>query len=318
MYSYITRRLAYGVLTVFGVSVVVFVVMRVLPGDPLVAIFGPEGYTKLSEAERANYMAQLGLSDPLVVQYLRWMRDVFTGSFGHSFFRSESVADMILRRGPLTAEIGVLAVVLSWIVGIPVAIVSALRPNSLADNVTRFLSILFLAVPGFWVGMLIILAMLFWFGYRPPLTNVSFWENPWGNLQVVIGPAFVLGMGQAAYIARMARSALLEVIREDYVRTARAKGVSARLVVAMHALPNALLPVITLSGILLGFVLAGSIPVERAFGTPGLGYAMYSAVSERDVFVMQNLVFLFAVVFVLLNIMIDLIIAWLDPRIRYQ
>jgi len=318
VYNYIARRLAFGLLTVFGVSVVVFVVMRVLPGDPLVAIFGPEGYTKLSDAERANYMAQLGLSDPLVVQYLRWMRDVFTGSFGHSFFRSESVADMILRRGPLTAEIGVLAVVLSWIVGIPVAIVSALRPNSLGDNITRFLSILFLAVPGFWVGMLIILAMLFWFGYRPPLTNVSFWENPWGNLQVVIGPAFVLGMGQAAYIARMARSALLEVIREDYVRTARAKGVSARLVVAMHALPNALLPVITLSGILLGFVLAGSIPVERAFGTPGLGYAMYSAVSERDVFVMQNLVFLFAVVFVLLNIMIDLIIAWLDPRIRYQ
>ena len=128
----------------------------------------------------------------------------------------------------------------------------------------------------------------------------------------------MLGMGQAAYIARMARSALLEVIREDYVRTARAKGVSARLVVTLHALPNALLPVITLSGILLGFVLAGSIPVERAFGTPGLGYAMYSAVSERDVFVMQNLVFLFAIVFVMLNIAIDLIIAWLDPRIRYQ
>src|ERR1700687_431525 len=126
MYAYITRRLAYGVLTVFGVSVVVFVVMRVLPGDPLVAIFGPEGYTKLSDAEGGNYMAQLGLSDPLVVQYLRWMRDVFTGSFGHSFFRSESVADMILRRGPLTAEIALISVVLSWIVGIPVAIVSEL------------------------------------------------------------------------------------------------------------------------------------------------------------------------------------------------
>ena len=137
-------------------------------------------------------------------------------------------------------------------------------------------------------------------------------------MQVVIGPAFVLGMGQAAYIARMARSALLEVIREDYVRTARAKGLSGRLVVALHALPNALLPVITLSGILLGFVLAGSIPVERAFATPGLGFAMYSAVSERDVFVMQNLVFVYAIVFVMINIVIDLTIAWLDPRIRYQ
>lgn len=318
MYHYVARRLAYGLLTVFGVSVVVFVVMRVLPGDPLVALFGPEGFQKLSADERAHYMADLGLSDPLVVQYLHWMRDVFTGTFGHSFFRSESVADMILRRGPLTAEIAVISVVLSWVVGIPVALVSALRPNSLGDNIARFISILFLAVPGFWIGMLIILAMLFWFGYRPPLTNVSFWENPWGNFQVVAGPAFVLGMGQAAYIARMARSSLLEVIREDYVRTARAKGLSRHLVIVLHALPNALLPVITLSGILLGFVLAGSIPVERAFATPGLGYAMFLAVSERDVFVMQNLVFLYAAVFVLLNIAIDLTIAWLDPRIRYQ
>jgi peptide/nickel transport system permease protein len=180
------------------------------------------------------------------------------------------------------------------------------------------MSILFLAIPGFWLGMLIVLALLFWFGYRAPLTGASLLADPWANLQIVIGPAIVLGLGQAAYVARMARSSLLEVIREDYIRTARAKGLSGRLVIALHALPNALLPVITLSGILLGFVLAGSIPVERAFGTPGLGYAMFIAVSERDVFVMQNLVFLYAVVFVALNIFVDIVIAWLDPRIRYQ
>ena len=318
MFHYIVRRLAFGALTVIGVSIVVFFVLRVLPGDPLVAIFGPEGFTKLSEADRAGYMAQLGLSDPLVVQYLRWVGDIASGSFGHSFFRAESVAEMILRRGPLTAEIALISVVLSWIVGIPVAIVSALRPNSIADNISRFISILFLAVPGFWVGMLIVLASLFWFGYRVPLAGVSLWEDPWANLQIVIGPGVVLGLGQGAYIARMARSSLLEVIREDYVRTARAKGLNARGVMRLHALPNALLPVITLSGILLGFVLAGSIPVERAFGTPGLGYAMFTAVSERDVFVMQNLVFLYAVVFVMLNIAVDVTIAWLDPRIRYQ
>jgi len=263
-------------------------------------------------------MAELGLSDPLVVQYLSWVGDIAHGYFGRSFFRAESVGEMILRRGPLTAEIAVLSVVLSWLVGIPVAIISALRPNSLGDNVARFISILFLAVPGFWLGMLIVLAALFLFGYRAPLTGPSLLTDPWGNLQVVIGPAVVLGLGQAAYIARMARSSLLEVIREDYVRTARAKGLSRRPVITFHALPNALLPVITLSGILLGFVLAGSIPVERAFGTPGLGYAMFTAVSERDVFVMQNLVFLYAVVFVLLNIVVDLTIAWLDPRIRYR
>src|SRR6185312_4846313 len=318
MYSYLIRRLGFGALTVVGVSIVVFVIMRVLPGDPLVAIFGPEGFTKLTAEQRANYLRDLGLSDPLVLQYLRWVGDIIHGEFGHSFFRSESVAEMIMRRGPLTAEIAALSVVLSWIVGIPVAVISALRPNSLSDNISRFISILFLAVPGFWLGMLIVLGLLFWFGYRAPLASVSFFTDPWANLQIIIGPAIVLGLGQAAYIARMARSSLLEVVREDYVRTARAKGVSGRLVIALHALPNALLPVITLSGILMAFVLAGSIPVERAFGTPGLGYAMYTAVSERDVFVMQNLVLLYSVVFVLLNILVDLTIAWLDPRIRYQ
>jgi len=318
MFNYVLRRLVFGALTVVGVSIVVFVVMRILPGDPLVAIFGPEGFTKLSDAERASYMAELGLSDPLWLQYWSWMSDIAHGNFGRSFFRSESVAEMIMRRGPLTAQIAFLSVVLAWVVGIPVAIVSALRPNSLADNIVRFFSILFLAVPGFWLGMLIVLTLLFTFGYRAPLTGAALLADPWTTLQIIIGPAIVLGLGQAAYIARMARSSLLEVVREDYVRTARAKGLSSRLVIALHALPNALLPVITLSGILLGFVLAGSIPVERAFGTPGLGNSMFTAVYERDVFVMQNLVFLYAVVFVMLNIVVDIIIAWLDPRIRLR
>ena len=318
MYSYIARRLVFGALTVIGVSIMVFVIMRILPGDPLVAIFGPEGFTKLTEEQRANYMRDLGLSDPLWVQYLAWAKSIAQGNFGHSFFRSESVADMLSRRGPITAEIALLSVVLSWVVGIPVAIVSALKPNSAADSAARFLSILFLAVPGFWIGMLIVLALLFWFGYRAPMTGASLFSDPWSNIQLVIGPAVVLGLGQAAYIARMGRSSLLEVIREDYVRTARAKGLNGRLVIAMHALPNALLPVITLSGVLMGLVLAGSIPVERAFATPGLGFAMFIAVNERDIFVMQNLVFLYAVVFVLLNIAIDLTTAFLDPRIRLR
>ena len=318
MYSYIARRLAFGVLTVIGVSIMVFVIMRILPGDPLIAIFGPDGFTKLTEAQRANYMRDLGLSDPLWVQYLAWAKSIVQGDWGHSFFRAESVADMLLRRGPITAEIALLSVLISWLVGIPVAIVSALKPNTAADSAARFLSILFLAVPGFWVGMLIVLGLLFWFGYRAPLTGSSLVADPRANFELVIGPAVVLGLGQAAYIARMGRSALLEVIREDYVRTARAKGLNGRLVIAWHALPNALLPVITLSGVLMGLVLAGSVPVERAFATPGLGFAMYIAVSERDIFVMQNLVFLYATVFVALNIAIDVSIAFLDPRIRLR
>jgi peptide/nickel transport system permease protein len=318
LHKYILRRLGFGVLTVFGVSIIIFVLMRILPGDPLVAIFGMEGFTKLSEADRAHYMAELGLSDPIPVQYVRWLGDIAQGRLGKSFFRDESVADLIIRRGPLSAEIGILSVILSWILGLPVGIISAIRPNSVMDNTARFFSILFLAVPGFWLGMLIVLASLFWFGYKAPLIGVSLWADPWTNFQLIIGPAVVLAVGQAAYIARMARSSLMEIIREDYVRTARAKGLLERLVVVRHALPNALLPVITLSGILMGFVLAGSIPVERAFGVPGLGRAMFTAVIERDIFVMQNLVFIYSLVFVVINILVDITYAWFDPRIHYQ
>jgi peptide/nickel transport system permease protein len=318
LHKYILRRLGFGVLTVFGVSIIIFVLMRILPGDPLVAVFGMEGFTKLSEADRAHYMAELGLSAPIPVQYVRWLGDIARGRLGKSFFRDESVADLIIRRGPLSAEIGILSVILSWILGLPVGIISAIRPNSVMDNTARFFSILFLAVPGFWLGMLIVLASLFWFGYKAPLIGVSLWADPWTNFQLIIGPAVVLAVGQAAYIARMARSSLMEIIREDYVRTARAKGLLERLVVVRHALPNALLPVITLSGILMGFVLAGSIPVERAFGVPGLGRAMFTAVIERDIFVMQNLVFIYSLVFVVINILVDITYAWFDPRIHYQ
>jgi peptide/nickel transport system permease protein len=310
--------LLFGVFTILGVSIIIFVVMRILPGDPLVAIFGMEGFTKLTAEERAGYMAELGLSDPLPVQYLRWMQDVFSGQLGRSFFRDENVADLIIRRGPLSAEIGLLSVLISWIVGLPIGILSALRPNSVMDMGARLMSILFLAIPGFWLGMLIVLALLFWFGYKSPLTGVMPWEDLGLNLQLVIGPAVVLGLGQAAYIARLSRSSLLEVIREDYVRTARAKGLIERLVVVRHALPNAMLPVITLSGILMGFVLAGSIPVERAFGVPGLGRAMITAVTERDIMVIQNLVFLYSMVFVVLNILVDIAYAVFDPRIQYR
>jgi peptide/nickel transport system permease protein len=293
-------------------------VLRILPGDPLVAMFGIEGAAKLAPGDRARIIQDLGLSDPLPVQYARWMRDIVTGSLGKSFFRGDKVSELILHRGPLSAEIGLLSVLISWLIGLPIGIVSAIRPNSLPDNVARSVSILFLAIPGFWLGMLIVLAALFWFNYKAPLLVIHLWEDPWANFQLVIGPAIVLGLGQGAYIARMSRSCLLENIREDYVRTARAKGLKEALVIVHHALPNALLPVITLSGILMGFVLGGSVAVEQAFGVPGLGRALVTAVVERDIIVVQNLVLLYATIFVFVNIAIDLSYAWLDPRIRYQ
>lgn len=318
MQRYLLRRILYGVLALFGVSVIIFVVMRILPGDPLVAMFGMEGFMKLSEGDRARIMEELGLSDPLLVQYGRWMKDIASGRLGKSFFRGESVAEIIMHRGPLSAQIGLMSVLVSWIVGLPVGIISAFRPNSLTDNVARSLSILFLAIPGFWLGMLIVLALLFWFNYKAPLLVVHLWQDPWTNLQLVVGPAIVLGLGQGAYIARMSRSCLLEVIREDYVRTARSKGVVEWLVVIRHALPNALLPVITLSGILMGFVLGGSVAIEQAFGVPGLGRTLVTAVIERDIIVVQNLVFLYGIIFIIINVLVDLSYAWLDPRIRYQ
>jgi peptide/nickel transport system permease protein len=316
--KYLLRRAFFGLGTLIGVSLIVFVVLRVLPGDPLVAMFGMEGFTKLSPGDRARLMADLGLSDPLPVQYVRWLGDIASGSLGKSFFRGEKVSDVILHRGPLSAEIAFLSLVISWLVGLPVGLISAFRPNRLSDNVARSLSILFIAIPGFWLGMLVVLGALFWFGYKAPITVIHLWQDPWKNLQVVIGPAIVLGLGQGAYIARMSRSCLLEVIREDYVRTARAKGLVEALVVLRHALPNALLPVITISGILLGFVLGGSVAVEQAFGVPGLGRALVVAVIERDIIVVQNLVLLYAAIFVLVNIAVDLSYAWLDPRIRYR
>jgi peptide/nickel transport system permease protein len=316
--KYLLRRALFGLSTLLGVSLIVFVVLRILPGDPLVAMFGIEGFAKLAPADRAHIMEDLGLSDPLPVQYVRWMRDIASGSLGRSFFRGDKVSELILHRGPISAEIGLMSVLISWLIGLPIGIVSAFRPNSLSDNVARTMSVLFLAIPGFWLGMLIVLAALFWFNYKAPLVVVQLWQDPWTNLQLVIGPALVLGLGQGAYIARMSRSCLLEVIREDYVRTARAKGLQEALVVMRHALPNALLPVVTLSGILMGFVLGGSVAVEQAFGVPGLGRSLVVAVIERDTIVVQNLVLLYSVIFVFVNVAVDLSYAWLDPRIHYR
>jgi peptide/nickel transport system permease protein len=317
MQKYLARRALFALATLFGVSLIIFVVLRVLPGDPLVAILGVEGHARMTPADRVKIMHDLGLSDPLPLQYVHWLRDIASGQLGKSFFRGDTVAELILRRGPISAEIGLLALIVSWIVGLPVGILSAVKPNSLVDNLARSGAILFIAIPGFWLGMLIVLALLFWFGYKAPIIIVQLWDSPWQNFQIIIGPAIVLGLAQGAYIARMSRSCLLEVIHEDYVRTARAKGALERNVILNHALPNALLPVITISGVLLGFVLGGSVAVEQAFGVPGLGRALVTALVERDIIVVQNLVLLYAVIFVMVNLLVDLSYAWLDPRIRY-
>jgi peptide/nickel transport system permease protein len=315
---YLARRLLLVIPTVLGVTMIIFVAMRLLPGDPLVAIFGLEGARRMTPEQRANLEQALGLHDPFVVQYGKWLRDIGSGEFGKSLLRGDSVTQFVLRRGPITLEIALLATVLSWMVGFPVGMISALRPNTWMDHASKTFSILFVAIPGFWLGLVIVLTLILWFDYKAPILPVHPWENPWQNLQMVAGPALVLGLGFAGFVARTVRSSLLEVIQEDYVRTARAKGVHEQLVIARHALRNAMLPVITWSSLFLGVALGGSVAIEKAFGVPGLGLTMIDAILDRDLPVVQNLVLLYAVVFVVVNLITDMSYAWLDPRIRYD
>ncbi len=318
MRRYLARRFLLVIPTLLGVTMIIFIAMRLLPGDPLVAIFGLEGARRMTPEQRANLEEALGLRDPVVIQYGKWLRDIGTGKFGKSLLRGDSVTQFVVRRGPITLEIAVLAMLLSWIVGFPVGIISALRPNSRMDYAGRTFSILFVAIPGFWLGLVVVLYLILWFDYKAPILPVYLWENPCKNLQMVAGPALVMGLGFAGFVARMARSSLVEVIQEDYVRTARAKGLHEQVVIVRHALRNAILPVITWSSLFLGVALGGSVAIEKAFGVPGLGLTMIDAILDRDLPVVQNLVLLYAVVFVVVNLITDMSYAWLDPRIRYD
>lgn len=316
MSKYILRRVFHAIPALLGITIIIFLALRVMPGDPVSIMFGTQA-TKIRPEDRAKIEADLGLSSPLIVQYGKWLKDIGTGQLGRSFWRGDTVVELIAQRGPLTVEISVLAILLSWVVGLPVGVLSAFRQNSLLDYIARFFTILFLAVPGFWLGAMIVLMLLLWWDYAPPLGVVNIWQNPAQNLQIVWGPSVVLGLAVSAYIARMTRSSLLEIVREDYIRTARAKGLREQVVILKHALRNASLPIITLSGVLFGFLLSGTVVVEQAFNVPGLGKAMVEAFVTLDYAVIQNLVLLYSIVFIAINLLVDISYAWLDPRIRY-
>ncbi len=316
MKGYIARRLLYAIPTLLGVSIIIFLALRVIPGDPVSVMFGTQA-VNIRPEDRAKIEAELGLSDPLIVQYGNWLKDIGSGKLGNSFRRADTVVGLIKARGPLTVEIAVFSMLLSWLIGLPVGIISALKQNSLIDYGSRIFTIFFLSIPSFWLASLIILGMLFQWGYGPPIGIINLWEDPIRNLQLIWGPSVVLGLAVSAYIARLTRSTLLEVVHEDYIRTARAKGLRERLVILRHALRNTLLPIVTLSGVLFGFLLGGTVVVEQAFNVPGLGKAMIEAFIELDYMVIQNLVLLYGVAFVAINLVIDISYAWLDPRIRY-
>ncbi len=318
MQQYLARRLMLAIPTLFGVTVMIFLAMRVIPGDPLRSIIGEGQIYVLTDEELAAVKASLGYDKPLVVQYLVWMRDVARGNLGYSFWQKDkSIADMVMRRGPITLQISLMALLIAWIIGLPAGVTTAVWRNSALDYSVRGLVTLLMAIPNFWLGLAMILATILIWSWRPPVELVSLWEDPWVNFQMTIGPAIAMGLGFGAIIARMVRSGMLEVLTEDYVRTARAKGLQSKTVVLRHALRNALLPTITLSGIYLGATLGGAVAVERAFSVPGLGYSLIYAVQARDWTVIQSLVLLFAVAYVIINLVVDIVYGLIDPRIRY-
>ena len=319
MTQYLLRRFLLSLLTIFGVTIVIFVAMRVLPGDPLAMIYGEgQGIYVLSEEEVAAARASLGLDQPLHVQYLDWMADVARGDLGYSFWVDTPISDTILRRGPITAQIAVLAITLAWLIGIPTGIISAMWRETWLDYILRFFVTLFMAIPSFWLGLAMILFTVLVLNWRPSITITQLWENPRENMLMVIGPSVAMGIGIGAMIARMTRTTVLETLREDYVRTARAKGLADWTLLMRHVLKNAMLPVITLSGLSFAGLLGGAVAVERAFGFPGLGSALAQGAVERDWMMVQNLTLLFAVTFVFINLLIDILYAWIDPRIRYS
>ena len=318
MQQYILRRLLLAVPTLFGVTVLIFIAMRIIPGDPLEHIYSEAGGIYiLTDYELKEARASLGMDRPLSIQYLSWIGDVARGDMGKSFWTDTPIRRVIERRGPITLQIAIMSVVFSWIVGLPIGMIGAMWRNSLRDYTSRFIVTLFLAIPSFWLGLVVILVAVFYFSWRPPLEIVYIWDDPVANMSLTVGPALAMGLGLAALIARMSRATLLEVFREDYVRTARAKGLGERAVVWRHVLRNALLPVITVSGIQLASLIGGSVAVERAFGVPGLGKALVQAITERDWMIIQNLVLMYGVFFVFINLFIDLLYGWIEPRIRY-
>ena len=319
MQGYLLRRLVLAIPTILGVTVIIFVAMRILPGDPLATIFGENtGIYVLSEKELQAARHSLGLDKPLYLQYFTWIGDVARGDMGTSFWTDQPIRDTILRRGPITMQIGLFAILISWVVGLPIGILAAASRNSLWDYVARFFITLFMAIPAFWLGLTFVLITVIFFTWKPPIIVINIWDDPFKNFQIVIGPALALGVGLGAFIARMSRTQLLEVFREDYVRTARAKGLGEQVVMWRHVVRNALLPVITVSGLQFAFLLGGSVAVERAFSVPGLGTALVQGIEERDWTIIQNLVLLYAGIFVVVNLAIDLAYGWIDPRIHYN
>ena len=316
MYKYVLRRLLLAIPVLLLSSLIVFGLMRVMPGDALVALMGESG--NVGERELKKLRKDLGLDRPYHEQYLIWVWQMVSLNPGDSIFTNEPIPVALKKSIPVTLELATLALILGLAIAIPVGVLSATRQDKPADYVGRVVAVSGLSFPDFWLGTLVITFAAIWFRWIPPLGYVSIWDDPWRNLQQFLLPAAVLGFRLSAATMRMTRSTVLEVLREDYVRTAWAKGLAGRMVVYKHALKNALIPVVTIVGGQLGTLLAGTVVVETIFALPGMGRLTVEAILYRDYPVVQTNVMLVAGVLVTLNLLVDLTYALLDPRIRYR
>ena len=318
MRTYLTKRLLLMIPTLLGVAAVVFVIMRVIPGDVTLLILGGDQTGRIDPKHVAAMRQELGLDQSLAVQFGQWLWGVLRLDFGKSLWTGQPVIEEVLIRLPLSLEVAILATIVSVLLAIPLGMLAAVRQDTWVDYGIRVLSIGGQAIPSFWVGILVILFLVIYFGWGPPLEFTPPWVDPWANFQQLVWPVATIGYRYAAVTTRMTRSTVLEVLREDYIRTAWAKGLQARAVVIRHALKNAMLPVITLIGTEFAFLIGGLVVTETVFTLNGVGRFVVDAVAHRDYPVVQALVFLIALCFVVVNLLIDLTYAWLDPRIRYH
>ena len=316
MWRYALRRLAAMAATLLGVSVIVFVMMRLIPGTVVEQLLGQSAL--ISEETLRSLRAFFGLDRPWHVQFTDWLGGALRGDLGTSWRSDRPVLDLILARLPVSAELAVGAVAWSLLLGVPLGALAALRRGTTCDSSIRFTATLGLSVPAFWQGTLLILVFSLYLQWMPPLQWVSITEDPRGNLSLIALPVVTLGTATAAVITRMTRSSMLDVLRQDYVRTARAKGAAEARVAGRHGLRNALIPVVTVAGVQMGYILGGIVVVEDVFNLPGVGRLLLDAIFQRDYPVVQGTILVGAALFMLLNLAVDLLYAVIDPRIRYR
>ncbi len=314
MISYLIRRLLLMILTLFGISIVIFVMLRIVPGNIADILFDAAGM--VSAAEKHKLEVELGLDKPIALQYISWIGGLAVGDFGYTYVSEQPALAEILPRIPVTAKLAGLALLFAIMFGVPLGVVSAVRQNSALDYVLRVLSLSGLSLPSFWLGLLILMAFVHYFGWIPIYTNQP--ASLWDELLLLSIPAAAVGFRASALIMRLTRSSMLEVLRQDYIRTARAKGVSPISVNYHHALRNAVLPIVTIIGIEAAFLVGGLIVTETVFNIPGVARFLVEAIRWRDYPVVQNLVMFIAVVVVTINFLVDMTYAMLDPRIKYQ